>query len=124
MSDEQSILLKRRQVLVDAADMSAYIPDELRARLELYLDDDQRMMVLELQLIAIMYGRALEKRDQEAAALASTSSLHQTSKLIKKQLVGRTGESLSSDTHPRIENEQSKPLELLIVPGQHLPRKV
>ena len=115
-------LNKYRQMLQDAANMTPYIPEDLRMKLEVCLDDDVRMLVLELQIVAIQYGRALERLDQHKIDANSVSRLHETSKLVK-QIVSRSGEALSSNKNP-VEVPKQKELDLLIVPGQHLPRKV
>ena len=115
-------LNKYRQMLQDAANMTPYIPEDLRMKLEVCLDDDVRMLVLELQIIAIQYGRALERLDLHKIDANSVSRLHETSKLVK-QIVSRSGEALSSNKNP-VEVPKQKELDLLIVPGQHLPRKV
>ena len=115
-------LVKYRQLLQDAANMTPYIPADLRTKLEAGLEDDMRDAVLQLQIVAMQYGRALERRDQQQAMVMVDGRLNKTSELVKK-LVSRSGQVLSQKPK-EVELPQSKPLDLLIVPGQHLPQKI
>ena len=56
-------LARRKRILEDAYKFSNYIPDDLRAALEVSLDAGQRELVLQLQLLAIQFGRQLQKRE-------------------------------------------------------------
>ena len=115
-------LSKYRRMLQDAANMTPYIPEDLRMKLEVCLDDDVRELVLQLQIVAIQYGRALERLDQHKVNSDSVNRLHETSKMVPR-IVSKSGEALSSG-QDSIEVPKSKELDLLVVPGQHLPRKV
>lgn len=61
--DEQEIAL-RKKVMEDFLGLSQHIPAELREQLDLTLTEEAKQHVLQLQLIAIQYGRALQRRDE------------------------------------------------------------
>ena len=80
----------RRRVVEDFLGLSDHIPPQLRARLESELPADARKAVLELQMLAIQYGRGLEQRDALArleAASAALAEERQRKAAIQKALV-------------------------------------
>ena len=60
--DEKEVA-RRKKILEDGINFSKYIPEYLRAKLERNLTPEAREAVLELQLLAIQYGRAVERMD-------------------------------------------------------------
>jgi hypothetical protein len=108
-------LERRTRAIRDAASMGPYIPDELKARLEAGLSEEMRTAVLELQIIAIKFGRALERRDLtqvKMMELPRDPGKH-PSKLAMR-LVDRAGQKLSQDV--AVPNED-KTVDILVAPG-------
>jgi hypothetical protein len=61
---DQFEIVRRKKIMEDFIGLSAHIPQELRASLDLFVSPLAKPHVLELQMIAIQYGRALERRDR------------------------------------------------------------
>lgn len=105
-------LAKRSAAIRDAVRMSAYIPDELRARLEAGLSNEMRTAVLELQIIAIKFGRALERQDALVGYCkqdVEESHQRRPSKLALG-LVNRAGQPIH-----KVDSE--KKIDILVAPG-------
>jgi hypothetical protein len=113
-------LERRTRAIRDAANMGPYIPDELKARLEAGLSDEMRTAVLELQIIAIKFGRALERRDltQPRIELMPSHSRQAGKSRVASELalklVDRAGQKLSQDLAAP---EEDKSVDILIAPG-------
>jgi len=109
----QAELLRRKQILEDAAGLSDYLPDELRANLEVLLTPEARNYVLQLQILAIQYGRKLQQRDDRAQIVLTRSAPKIESSNLVKNLIARMGD----DVKP------TDPKTIMIVPGHKMPTK-
>ena len=105
-------LAKRSVAIRDAVRMSDYIPDDLRMRLEAGLSDEMRTAVLELQILAIKFGRALEREDTLVGYCkqdVEESHQRRPSKLALS-LVNRSGQ-------PVHKVDEDKKVEIMVAPG-------
>ena len=121
----QQELDRHKRMLEDAIGMTRHIPHEVRTVIE---DQPQevRDAILQLQLVAIQYGRALERRDQQQTqpfVVMKDPAVQRPSTLALK-LVDRAGQEIKQ-REEKVEkldrNDKSLSEKLLIVPGQHLP---
>lgn len=108
-------LAKRQQALYDAASMGPYIPDELKAQLEAGLSEEMRTAVLQLQILSIKYGRALERRNLAARRIVIEPS-SKPSNLVGK-LLDRAGVPMQpTSKEVQVPESKDKP-NILVVPG-------
>ena len=111
-------LERRTAAIRDAASMGPYIPDELKARLEAGLSEEMRTAVLELQIIAIKFGRALERRDLTQPRIEMMEGRQRDKSRVASELalklVDRAGQKLSQDV--AVPNED-KTVNILVAPG-------
>lgn len=111
-------LERRTAVIRDAASMGPYIPDELKARLEAGLSEEMRTAVLELQIIAIKFGRALERRDLTQPRIEMMEGRQRGKSRVASELalklVDRTGQKLSQDV---VVPNEDKTVNILVAPG-------
>ena len=107
-------LAKRKAAIQDAYNFSAYIPDDLRLRLEtLLVDPAARTAVLELQILAIKYGRALERislHPRIEVMQAPRDPGKRPSSLALK-LVDRAGQVIGD------QKKTEKPVDIIVAPG-------
>lgn len=106
MNQEQVDLeiARRKAVIADSIGLNEHISPELRASLDSTLSDESKGHVARLMLLAIQYGRSLERKDWEQAMckkveqefLVSVSSQPQPSELAKK-LVNSLGQEIGKD---------------------------
>ena len=114
MSNQSAVdheeLERRTRAIRDAASMGPYIPDELKARLEAGLSEEMRTAVLELQIIAIKFGRALERRDFTQPRIEMMPAPERRPSKLAMQLVDRAGQQVHKV------NEEKK-VDILVAPG-------
>jgi len=108
-------LEKRTRAIRDAAEMGPYIPDELKAQLEAGLSPEMRTAVLQLQILAIKYGRALERRDSRPVVVHQRRKDSTPSDLALK-LVNRAGQQIEQDSKVHQVNSDKK-IDILVAPG-------
>lgn len=104
---DPEVLEKRRALLRDAYNFSSYIPKDLRSTLEQGLDQDMRDAVLQLQILAIQYGRQLQKQE-------SSNNIKMEPQSTPQQTI------VTSENPPQV----TLPARLMVVPGHALPKKV
>ena len=120
-------LQRREAVIVDFIGLSKHISPELREELDRTLPDGCKQAVLSLQLLAIQYGRALERAHWEQFFERSL-----TDQIVKKEakpalsLVGTSGQPITCikvDQSLAQSSREFKASDLLVVPGGQLPPK-
>jgi hypothetical protein len=126
MSDQQKStdispeeLSRRTRAIRDASNMSPYIPDNLRERLEAGLSDEMRTAVLELQILAIKFGRALESRDSRDSRPVVIHRRHKdnTPSDLALKLVNRAGQQIKRDEQDATYYKEEKKIDILVAPG-------
>jgi hypothetical protein len=106
---------RRKRALEDFIGLSKHIPNELRAKLELTLSAEAKPHVLSLQLLAIQYGRALQREEEVSEQLLTYKARNngefgaKPSKLLNSMLY-----KAKDDFDPK---------SILVVPGHALPKK-
>lgn len=107
-------LAKRKQSLQDAYNFSRHIPDELRAQLEAGLSDEMRTAVLQLQILAIKYGRAIERQDMVTANQKAVLAYEETRQRRPSKLALQLVDKIGQPVH-KVDN--NKKVDILVAPG-------
>jgi hypothetical protein len=111
---DESAMYERKAAIDDAYMFSQYIPDELRAQLEAGLSEEMRIAVLQLQILAIKFGRAVE-RQKRVPKLEMVDASPRASNLAM-QLVDRAGREMAKSEPIHTVNENKK-VDILVAPG-------
>lgn len=118
-------LRRREAVIVDFIGLSKHISPELREELDRTLPDGCKQAVMALQLLAIQYGRALERKEWEPFFSRKLDEQLNPPKPAL-QLVATNGQAISGikvDQSLAQASRDFKASDLLVVPGGQLPPK-
>lgn len=127
-------MARRKAMLEDAYRFSAYIPDELRQQLEETLNSEQRELVVQLQILAISFGRKLEAaaRTNQIVLQPITDQQGMKPSNLAISLVQRAGEVAQAEQRdsayqklvmPGETIKPTNPQEIMIVPAHAMPGK-
>lgn len=118
-------LRRREAVIVDFIGLSKHISPELREELDRTLPDGCKQAVMALQLLAIQYGRALERKEWEPFFSRKVDEQLNPPKPAL-QLVATNGQAITGikvDQSLAQASRDFKASDLLVVPGGQLPPK-
>jgi len=106
---------RRKRVLEDFIGLSKHIPQDLRDSLEQTLSAESKPHVLSLQLLAIQYGRALQREEQASAVQPIIVMNDQQHNAKPSKLLNSMLDRAKEDFDPK---------SILVVPGHAQPKKV
>lgn len=118
-------LRRREAVIIDFIGLSKHISPELREELDRTLPDGCKQAVMALQLLAIQYGRALERKEWEPFFSRKVDEQLNPPKPAL-QLVATNGQAITGikvDQSLAQASRDFKASDLLVVPGGQLPPK-